>query len=540
MLFNSPEFLFGFLPISLAGFFFLSRFAKPSWAAIWLVLASFAFYAWWRTDFIALLILSMAFNFAMGLVLARNPAKPFLIFGIAANLAALGWFKYSGFFAEILNDMTHWGVPVPNVTLPLAISFYTFNQIAYLVDVYAGEARERNFVNYMLFVLFFPHLIAGPIVHHKEMLPQFAKPETYRFDLNTFVLGMTAFGIGLFKKVCIADPLSSQTEIAFNVAVTGLAPSFIDSWYGAIAYTLQIYFDFSGYSDMAVGLGLMFGIVLPINFASPYRATSIIEFWSRWHMTLTRFLTGYIYNPIAMALTRRRMAGGKPTFSRSKPRFEPFVVMVAFPTIVTMALAGVWHGAGWTFLVFGVWHGLALTVNHGWRALRRIYHWDRSFGWAGTALAVIVTFIAVVIGLVFFKSTSMDQAFAVLRGMAGFGGEAELMANRHVNPGEMTVLEFLQWRLVSTQGVLITVAFLIVYCLPNTARYLEYLAEAMKDGALAHKVVHFPLRLARRVVDVVVPRNSGFLQGSVVGILVALAMLRVISAAPTEFLYFTF
>jgi D-alanyl-lipoteichoic acid acyltransferase DltB (MBOAT superfamily) len=544
MLFNSPEFLFGFLPISLAGFFFLSRFAKPSWAAIWLVLASFVFYAWWRTDFVPLLVLSMAFNFAMGLALARNQdqsfAKPLLIFGIAANLAALGWFKYSGFFAEILNDMTQWGVPVPSITLPLAISFYTFNQIAYLVDVHAGEARERSFVNYMLFVLFFPHLIAGPIVHHKEMLPQFAQPETYRFNLNNFVLGMTAFGIGLFKKVCIADPLASQTEIAFGPAESGLAPSFIDSWYGSIAYALQIYFDFSGYSDMAVGLGLMFGIVLPINFASPYRAASIIEFWSRWHMTLTRFLTGYIYNPIAMALTRRRMAAGKPTFSRNKPRFEPFLVMVAFPTIATMTLAGVWHGAGWTFLVFGVWHGLALTINHGWRAARRAYHWDRTFGWAGTAVAVIVTFVTVVIGLVFFKSASMDQALAVLRGMAGFGGEVQLMATRTFNPAEATVLEFFQWRVVSMQGALIAIAFLIVYCLPNTARYLEYLSQAMKDGGLARKVVHFPLRLARRIGGGVLLRNGDFLQGSVVGILVALAMLRVISAAPTEFLYFTF
>jgi len=540
MLFNSPEFLFGFLPVSLAGFYILSRFAAPSWAAIWLVLASFVFYAWWRTDFVALLVLSMGFNFAMGLMLDRNPTKPYLVFGIAANLAALGWFKYSGFFAEILNDLTDWGVPVPNITLPLAISFYTFNQIAYLVDVYAGEARERSFVNYMLFVLFFPHLIAGPIVHHKEMLPQFAKPETYRFNLNTFVLGMTAFGIGLFKKVCIADPLASQTEIAFGPAATGLAPSFIDSWYGAVTYALQIYFDFSGYSDMAVGLGLMFGIVLPINFASPYRAGSIVEFWSRWHMTLTRFLTSYIYNPIAMALTRRRVTAGKATFSRSKPRLAPFVIVLAFPTIVTMTLAGVWHGAGWTFLAFGVWHGLALSVNHGWRALRRIYRWDRNFGWAGTALAVLVTFMTVVIGLVFFKSTNMDQAWAVLRGMAGLGGEAQLMATRLVNPSEMTVLEFLRWRLVSTQGALIAVAFLIVYCLPNTARYIEYLSEAMKDGMLARHVVHFPLRLVRRIGGVFILRGNGFLQGSAVGILVALAMLRVISSAPTEFLYFTF
>jgi hypothetical protein len=234
------------------------------------------------------------------------------------------------------------------------------------------------------------------------------------------------------------------------------------------------------------------------------------------------------------------MAAGRPTFSRSKPRFEPFLAMVAFPTIVTMTLAGVWHGAGWTFLVFGVWHGLALAVNHGWRALRRTYHWDHTFGWAGTTLAVIVTFVTVVIGLVFFKSTSMDQAWAVLRGMAGFGGEVELMANRMVNPAEMSTLAYLKWRFVSTQGVLIAVAFLIVYCLPNTARYLEYLSKAMNEEALAARVVHFPLRLARRIGDVVIARHSGFLQGSVVGVLVALATLRVISSAPTEFLYFTF
>jgi len=539
MLFNSSEFLFGFLPLTLAGFLVLSKVARPSWAAAWLVAASFVFYGWWRADFVPLLLASMLFNFAMGLILTRTPSKPILIFGIAVNLAALGWFKYSGFFAEIVNELTHLGVPAPNVTLPLAISFYTFNQIAYLVDVHSGEARERSFVNYMLFVLFFPHLIAGPIVHHKEMLPQFAKPETYRFNLNTFVLGCTAFGIGLFKKVCIADPLASQTDIAFVAAETGLAPSFIDSWYGAVAYTLQIYFDFSGYSDMAVGLGLMFGIVLPINFASPYRATSIIEFWSRWHMTLTRFLTGYIYNPIAMALTRRRLAAGKPTFSRSKPKFEPFMTMVAFPTIATMALAGVWHGAGWTFLIFGLWHGAALAVNHGWRAARRVTHMDRSYGPAGMVIAVIVTFVTVVIGLVFFKSTSMEQAFAVLRGMAGIGDEVELMASREIDPTTMTLLDYLQWRVVSVQGVLMATAFLIVYCLPNTARYLETLSGTMGEQTVRH-IVRFPLHLVRRLRDAIVPRYGEFLQGAVVGILMAFAVLRVLSAAPTEFLYFTF
>lgn len=539
MLFNSSEFLFAFLPVTLAGFYLFGGLHRPAWAALWLVLTSLFFYGWWKISFVPLLMASMAFNFAFGLLIAKRRERWLLVTGIAVNLAALGLFKYAGWAAEVMNDLTNLGVPVPHIVLPLAISFYTFNQIAYLVDAYVGEARETNFIAYMLFVLFFPHLIAGPIVHHKEMLPQFHRPETYRMDASNLVLGITAFGLGLFKKVCIADPLSVHTPLAFGASVEGLAPNFADAWLGSLAYTLQIYFDFSGYSDMAIGLGLMFNIRLPINFASPYRASSIIEFWSRWHMTLTRFLTSYIYNPIVMALTRRRMERGKPLFNRNKPALEPFLVLVAMPTIITMTIAGVWHGAGWTFLVFGVWHGLMLAVNHGWRATRKTFGWTRSYGVAGRLVAVVLTFIAVVIGLVFFKSTSFEQAFAVLRGMAGIGGEIELVSQR-AGPfwAEMNGWEIFYHRMLSPLGALLIGGFLIVYLLPNVPQYIEQVAGTVKERvAGTAEILNWPL--IRFVREIVWARPS-LIQGSVVGVLMALALLRAASSAPTEFLYFTF
>jgi alginate O-acetyltransferase complex protein AlgI len=540
MLFNSPEFLFAFLPITLAGFYLLGGLNRPKWAALWLVVTSLYFYGWWKLEFIPLLLGSMAFNFGWGLVLAKHRNRWLLAAGIAANLGVLGIFKYAGWAAQLVNELTALGVPVPHIILPLAISFYTFNQIAYLVDAYVGEARETSFTAYMLFVLFFPHLIAGPIVHHKEMLPQFHRPETYRLNAGNLVIGLTAFGLGLFKKVCIADPLSGYSSIAFGPAADGLAPNMADAWLGATAYTLQLYFDFSGYSDMAIGLALMFNIRLPINFSSPFRATSIVEFWSRFHMTLTRFLTAYIYNPIVMGLTRRRTEAGKPLFNRNKPRLEPYLVLVAFPIITTMTLAGIWHGAGWTFLVFGLWHGLLLAINHGWRAVRKVYGWNRSYGFAGRALAVFITMVCVIIGLVFFKSSSLDQAFAVLQGMAGFGGEALLMnQNFGTKWATLDTAQIFLARLLSSQGALMIGAFLIIYLLPNVPQYIEQVAGTVKQGvADAAKILNWPV--IRTVHRLVLPEQPSFLQGSAIGILLALAVLRAISAAPSEFLYFTF
>lgn len=540
MLFNSPEFLLAFLPAVLAGFFLIAWLGRPFWAVTWLVIASLFFYGWWKLDYLIPLMLSIGFNFGLGVLLGKRPNRWLLAFGIGVNIAAIGWFKYSGFLAESINDLTGAGVPVPQVVLPLAISFYTFQQIAYLVDAHAGETRETSLARYALFVVFFPQLIAGPIVHHREMLSQFDDPETYRPRLNNLVLGLAAFAIGLFKKVLIADPLSLQTPLAFGPAADGLAPGFVDAWLGSLAFALQLYFDFSGYSDMAIGLGLMFGIRLPINFASPFKSASIIEFWSRWHMTLTRFLTSYIYNPLVMAFTRRRVRAGKPLLQRSSPKLAPFVILLTVPTLITMGLAGIWHGAGWQFVVFGFLHGAMLVANQAWRALRRIWGVRRSFGRPGRAVGVLVTFVGVTVSLVFFKASSLDQALHVVQGMAGFGGEFTLAPRLGGHDWtSMGVLAELFWRLLTLQGMLILGGMVIVWALPNTMQYIDYLA-----GSVDRRLAEAKDMLRRPFFR---PRLAAYAQayanpilGMAVGVLLSLALLRALSVAPTEFLYFTF
>ncbi|HEX6957471.1 MAG TPA: MBOAT family O-acyltransferase [Ferrovibrio sp.] len=539
MLFNEPAFLFGFLPVTLAGFFIIAALGRTQLALLWLAAASLFFYGWWRLDFLPLMLASLVFNFGIGLLLSRQPRRWLLVLGIAANLAALGWFKYSGFLASLINDTAGLGLPVPQVILPLAISFYTFNQIAYLVDAHAGEARETSFTRYVLFVTFFPHLIAGPIVHHREMLPQFALPETYRPQLQPLVLGLAAFAIGLFKKVVIADPLAPLAAMAFGPAADGSAPHFLDAWLGSIAFSLQLYFDFSGYSDMAIGLGLMFGIMLPINFASPYKAASIIEFWQRWHMTLTRFLTGYIYNPIVMALTRRRVQAGKPLLKRSAPTLGPFLVLLALPTLITMGLAGVWHGAGWQFVVFGLLHALLLIVNHAWRALRQALGIRSRLGWFGHATGVLATFLAVTVTLVFFKSSSLDQALQVVRGMAGFGGDLPYgLVLGGIDPATMNPFQLVAWRLFTSQGALICIALAVVWLLPNTSRYLELVREALAQRPASGDAA--PAGALRQGWAALMPQRAGLIEGGVIGVLLGIALLRAASVAPTEFLYFTF
>lgn len=541
MLFNSPEFLLAFLPLTLAGFFLIARTLGAAHAQGWLVACSLFFYAWWRVDFLPLLLISIGFNYAVGQMLSHRPRTWLLVLGIAGNLGALGWFKYSGFFAELLNDMTGAGVPVPQVILPLAISFYTFQQIAYLVDASAGAARRTSIVRYALFVVFFPQLIAGPIVHHKEMLDQFERSGTYSPQMSNLVLGLAAFSLGLFKKVMLADPLGTQTALAFGPSLDGTAPGFADAWFGSLAYALQLYFDFSAYSDMAIGLGLMFGIRLPVNFASPYKSASIIEFWSRWHMTLTRFLTAYIYTPLTASLTRRRAAAGKPLLRMSAPRVEPFLVQLAFPTLVTMGLAGIWHGAGWQFLIFGLLHGAMLVLNHGWRLLRRRFGMNQTLGWPGRAAGVVVTFLAVTVSLVFFKSANLDQALAVVRGMAGLGGEVVHMARLGgPDPAAMGPLALLVSRFASLQGLLLLAGLVIIWLLPNTPQYIEGIAGSVeKRVGEVRDVVRWPLFGARQWNALIYARDNP-IQGAVVGALLSLALLRALSVAPSEFLYFTF
>jgi D-alanyl-lipoteichoic acid acyltransferase DltB (MBOAT superfamily) len=406
MLFNSYIFIFVFLPATLAGFFLLGRFS-PAFAAAWLTAASLFFYGWWNPLYVGLLALSICFNYACGVSIARagtpDARKRMLIFAVTANLAVLAYYKYANFFLANINEIAGSALSFGEIVLPLGISFFTFTQIAFLADAYYGKAREFNFVHYGLFVTYFPHLIAGPVLHHAEMMPQFRERATYRFSWENTAVGLTIFVIGLFKKVMLADGVGAYAKPVFDAAAAGVQLSALEAWCGALAYTFQLYFDFSGYSDMAIGLSRLFGIVLPLNFHSPYKAANIIDFWRRWHMTLSRFLRDYLYIPL----------GG----NRRGP------VRRYMGLMATMILGGLWHGAGWTFVLWGTLHGVYLAINHGWRALRRRLGHDagQTTCW-GRACGCLITFIAVVAGWVMFRSADLATAGVMLKAMAGGNG----------------------------------------------------------------------------------------------------------------------
>jgi alginate O-acetyltransferase complex protein AlgI len=399
MLFNSHAFLFLYLPLVLIVFFRLGAYSHRL-AAAWLGAASLFFYGYWNPAYIGLLLASIFFNYGIGVALARehdagNPRRKNVILavGVGADLALLGYYKYANFFLDSANQVLGAGWTLQDIILPLGISFFTFTQIAFLVDTWSGKAREYNFIHYLLFVTYFPHLIAGPVLHHKEMMPQFALPETYRLSWENMAVGLTFLFAGMFKKVIIADSLAVHATPVFSAAEAGEVLTFFTAWKGTVAYTLQLYFDFSGYSDMAIGLSRMFGVKLPLNFDSPYRAINIIDFWRRWHMTLSRFLRDYLY--IAL--------GG----NRKGPALR-YVNLMA-----TMLLGGLWHGAGWTFVVWGGLHGLYLVINHAWQRL-----WTRPVDrWWSRALARTLTLLAVMIAWVFFRAESFEGAMHLLTAM---------------------------------------------------------------------------------------------------------------------------
>ena len=409
MLFNSYVFIFLFLPVTVAGFFLLARI-RPMFAAAWLAAASLFFYGWWSPVYVWLLLASTLANFAFGTRLGRavaagerGRAKSLLIAAITANVLLLAYYKYANFFLDSINVLAGTSASLGEIILPLGISFFTFTQIAFLADVYLGKVREYNPVHYTLFVTYFPHLIAGPVLHHAEMMPQFARAGTYRFDFGNIAVGLSIFAIGLFKKVMLADPMGAYARPVFDAASSGVTLTALEAWGGALAYTFQLYFDFSGYSDMAIGLSRLFGVTLPLNFHSPYKAVNIIEFWRRWHMTLSRFLRDYLYVPL----------GGN---RKGVPRRY-------LNLMVTMVLGGLWHGAGWTFVLWGALHGGYLVVNHGWQALRlRLGHDLRATGPAGRAAGCALTFVAVVVAWVVFRASDMASALAMLKAMAGFNG----------------------------------------------------------------------------------------------------------------------
>ncbi|MFK5948607.1 MAG: MBOAT family protein [Methylococcales bacterium] len=398
MLFNSYEFIFLFLPTVLVGYFIIGSKYHHRLAVSWLVGTSLFYYAWWNPSYLGLIIFSMLFNYSIGITLSsgNKTNKSLLTLGIVTNLLLLGYYKYANFLLDNVNGITNSAYSIENIILPLAISFFTFQQIAYLIDSYQKKTREYNFLNYALFVTFFPQLIAGPIVHHKEMLSQFASNITFRPNIRYIEMGLAIFSLGIFKKVIIADGISAYSTPLFNAAFNGDSFSTVDAWIGALSYSFQLYFDFSAYSDMAIGVGLMFGIKLPLNFFSPYKARNIIDFWGRWHMTLSRFLRDYLYIPL----------GGNRNGNTKRYR----------NLMITMLLGGLWHGAGWTFIVWGGLHGIFLIINHGWHHLRRHFlgHDLNHSSFIGNLVSCCITFLAVTIAWVFFRATDFSSAVSIL------------------------------------------------------------------------------------------------------------------------------
>jgi len=396
MLFNSQEFIFLFLPISFFVYFFLLNKRLITGAKGFLVFSSLFFYSWWNIAYLPIILSSMLFNYTLGNSLNENLSevrvskKVLLAIGIIANLLLLGYFKYMDFFINNFNALFDGNIPMLHLALPLAISFFTFQQIAYLVDSYRAETKEYDFLNYSLFVTFFPQLIAGPIVHHKEMMPQFASRWNLVKNHKNIALGLFIFSVGLFKKVIIADQFALWATAGFDKAET---LTMIEGWVTSLSYTFQLYFDFSGYTDMAIGAALLFNIKLPINFNSPYKAKDIQDFWRRWHITLSRFLKDYIYIPL----------GGN-----RKGSFRTYSNLMA-----TFILGGLWHGAGWTFIFWGFLHGAALVIHRAWKNL----------GFTMNAvLAWFITFNFINIAWVFFRAKEWDDAIKVLKAMFGFTG----------------------------------------------------------------------------------------------------------------------
>ena len=446
MLFNSVSYIFVFLPVTVAVFWVLMWQGQKRVALSALSLASLVFYGWWNPLYLPLLIGLMIVNFLIGAYLMRATQwrKAVLVAGLALNLCTLAYFKYAAFLAANANEVFGTHIAVGTIVLPLAISFFTFQKIAYICDAYAGKVSDRSFLHFSLFVSFFPQLIAGPIVHHRDVIPQFSALRTSDINWGVAATGLGLFTVGLFKKVVIADGLAQFVGPLFDAATTGARLTAADAWLAMLSYTFQLYFDFSGYSDMAIASALFFGIRLPINFFSPYKATNIIEFWRCWHMTLSRFLRDYLYIPL----------GGNR--SGALRRY--------INLFLTMVLGGLWHGAGWTFVAWGALHGAYLTVNH---LFRLAFGEMKSRLW--NAAGFVLTFLAVAVGWVLFRAPTLGSASNILSGLAG-----PLDAPLHLPPAVTGTVAIVTSRPDEAAIILLLAAAGIAFGLPNTAQcFLE-------------------------------------------------------------------
>jgi len=474
MLFNSPVFIFLFLPVALLVYFLLNRANLTIVSKQWLIISSLFFYSWWNVLYLPLMISSILINYFTALQIQNNQKrkKVYMLLGVFFNISFLGYFKYMDFFISNVNAIAGTEFPLLHLVLPLAISFYTIQQIAYLIDSYGGLVKEKNFYDYVLFTTFFPHLLAGPILHHKEMMPQFKTTENKQVNYHNLAAGLFIFSIGLFKKVVIADTFAEWATAGFqNSAQLNL----IEAWATSLSYTFQLYFDFSGYTDMAIGVALLFNIKLPQNFNSPYRAINVIDFWSRWHMTLTRFLTAYIYEPIVRSF-------GKFSFNRAM-----------FATMVTMLIAGLWHGAAWTFVIFGFLHGFAMVLNH---------YWKKTKIKLPVILAWFLTFSFLNLSFVIFRADNLETVTNIYKAMLGLNGIVIPKILTFINTSAVTfgdVYSHINGKAQTTAYIILALIFILRF--PNTTQLAKSFETTLYNLVLTFVFLSVSFSMLSRVSE---------------------------------------
>lgn len=559
MPFNSYEFMLAYLPATFAGFWMLRRLGVGV-SLWWLILASLCFYALGSPTGLIIIGAEILINYLIATALIRlnhsqaHLAQLIFAAGVVANILFLSYFKYWSFLAEAVLglDTVQIHARSERIIIPLGISFLTFQQLGFLAEVRAGQIQSLNLRGYLMFALFFPRALAGPIVRYNEVIEQL--PQVGSRDVGADVaVGTCLFSIGLFKKTIIADGIAQYVPMGFDSAAAGGAPpTMFVAWIGVLAYTFQLYFDFSGYSDMALGSARLFGIRLPMNFNAPLKASSIIDFWARWHISLTRFLTDYVYNPVVLSLTRDRLRRGRLVLRGKRSSLRAVLVLVAFPTLLTMAISGIWHGVGWQYLAWGLLHGLYLTVNQSWRIFRGRFWPDQvSYERIMTPMGFIITFSAVVVAMVFFRAASLSSAFSIVSAMIGLNG---------VIPESYAQLGFSLSAYLTTLVVpscWIIVLFVAVVFLPNSLEILRRFDPALdfqsEVTAPGSEVVETRSLAATTNQRAVVMKETGRLgrvlsgragvtlsRGTAVLMAAAFVLGTVAMRGSTSFLYFRF
>jgi len=545
MLFNSYPFIFIFLPLTFIGSFLLGAYSRKL-AILWLGAASMVFYGFWDTKFVSLLLGSIVANYYFGRWLdqARIGNKAYLgrllFVAILANLLVLGYFKYCNFFIGTFVEVFG-GKFVPfDIILPLGISFFTFTQIGFLVDVSRGLTSEASLGRYLLFVTYFPHLIAGPLLHHKQVMPQFLDKTAFRLNAENITVGLTIFVLALAKKIFLADSFGEIVDPIFQSVDSGHQPKLFEAWSVALAYAMQMYFDFSAYSEMAIGLSLMFNIRLPLNFNSPFKANSVIDYWQRWHISLTKYIYEYLYTPITLKFMRLGLG---------KSPVTEYIYTVLLPTIITFLIIGLWHGANWTFIVFGALHASYMVINYLWISLKKRNKWKPS-SLSYLLICRILTYMSVVIALVFFRAETVSTGLRVVEGMFGGNGISLPSSITNILPSELISLArpyvYFEGLLPNTATqlnplwviCLLGVGHVIVWSLPNIHQIMNKYKISVEDLNNKSQKIRSTVQKFGWLQSIAWrPTTAGALS---LGVLFFCLIVAMASNKPSTFLYYQF